>query len=76
MKWPTHDSGVKDFLQSCLVCLLYASGTKVPRPIGNQVHAENLNEILQFHFLYIDVSITDHKNILILKEDFSGYVFL
>ena len=76
LHWPTIEADVKTFVQSCLVCLLSASGDKVPRPLGHQVHAERINEILHFDYLYIGESAIGHEYILILKDDFSGYVFL
>jgi len=74
--WPTLDADVKSFVQSCLICLLSSSGNKVPRPLGHQVHAEKVNELLHFDFLYIGESSIGHEYILILKDDFSGYVTL
>ena len=76
LHWPTLDADVKSFVQSCLVCLLSASGDKVPRPLGHQIHAERVSELLHFDFLYIGESTIGHEYILILKDDFSGYVFL
>ena len=72
----TIDADVKAFVQSYLVCLLSASGDKVPRPLGHQLHAERVSELLHFDFLYIGESSTQDEYILILKDDFSGYVYL
>ena len=74
--WSTMDANIKAFVQSFLVCLLSAGGLKVPRPLGQQIHAERVSELLHFDYLYIGESRTKHEYILILKDDFSGYVFL
>ena len=41
-----------------------------------QIHASKVSELLHFDFLYIGESRSMHEYILILKDDFSGYVFL
>ena len=50
---PSNESDVKDFVQGCLVFLLSDSGRKVPRPLGHQLHAEKVGELLRFEYLYI-----------------------
>ncbi len=72
----TIDADIEAFVQSCLVCTLSSSGSKVPRPLGQQMHAQHLSELLHFDFLYVEESRTGHGCILNLKDDFSGYVFL
>ena len=74
--WSSRESDVKEFVQGCLVCLLSGSGSKIPRPLGHQLHAEKVGELLHFDYLYIGESKSGCEYILILKDDFSGYVFL
>ena len=74
--WPTIDADLDSFIQGCHVFLLSASGQKVPRPLGQQEHAKKVSELLHFDFLYIGESGSGHTYILILKDDFSGYVLL
>ncbi len=69
------DADIKAFVQSCLVCTLSSSGSKVPRPLGQQIHSQRVSELLHFDFLYDGESRIGHEYILILKSDFSGYVF-
>lgn len=76
MFWENMEADVKAFVQGCLVCLLSASGEKVRRPLGSQIHAEKVNELLHFDYLYVGESSNAKEYILILKDDFSGYVFL
>lgn len=73
---PTLQADVKTFVQRCLVCMLSASGDKVPRPLGHQLHAERVGELLHFEYLYIRESNKQEEYVLILKDDFSGYVYL
>ncbi len=70
------DADIKAVVQGCLVCTLSSSGSKVPRPLGQHIHAQCVSELLHFDFLYVGESRTGHEYILILKDDFSGYVFL
>lgn len=76
LTWETVDDDVKAFVQGCLVCLLSDSGMKVPRPLGQQVHASKVGELLHFDYLYVGESTDEKEYILILKDDFSGYVYL
>ena len=48
----------------------------MPRPLRQQEHAERVSELLHFDFLYIGESRSGYEYILILKDDFSGYVYL
>ena len=49
---------------------------KVPRPLGHQEHSEMVGKLLSFDYLYIGESADDKEYILILKDNFSGCVFL
>jgi transposase InsO family protein len=49
----------------------------VPRPLGTQLHATKLNEILHFDFLYIALSRDGkYQYLLVLKDNLSGYLWL
>ena len=74
--WEGMEEDIKAFVQGCLVCLLSSSGEKVRRPLGSQIHAEKVGELLHFDYLYIGESSNNKQYILILKDDFSGYCFL
>ncbi len=69
------DADIKAFDQSCLRLHLSSSGSKVPRPLGQQIHAQRVSELLHFDFSTLENLATGHEYILILKDDFSGYVF-
>lgn len=70
------DADTKDFVQGCISCLLSDSGMKVPRILGNKIHANRVAEFLHFNFFYIGESKYGYEYILILKGDFSGYILL
>lgn len=70
LHWLTIDADVKAFFQSFLVFLLSASGDKVLGPLGHQIHAEKVRELLHFDYLYVGKSTGAHEYILILKDNF------
>jgi Integrase core domain len=68
---------VKVFVQNCLHFVATVPGDKVPRPLGTQLHATKLNEILHFDLLYIRLSRDGkYQYLLLLKDDLSGYLWL
>jgi hypothetical protein len=74
-QWTTMD--VKVFVQNCLHCVATVPGDKVPRPLGTQLHAIKLNEILHFDFLKIGLSRDGkYQYLLLLMDDLSGYMWL
>jgi transposase InsO family protein len=40
------------------------------------LHATKPNEVIHFDYLYIDLSVDDVKYVLIVKDDYSNYVWL
>jgi Integrase core domain/Integrase zinc binding domain len=77
LAWTTSAKDVKVFVQNCLNCVATVPGDKVPRPLGTQLHATKLNEILHFDFLYIGLSRDGkYQYLLLLKDDLSGYLWL
>ncbi len=76
VNWEGMEEDVKAFVKGCMVCLLSSSSDKVRRPLGSQIHAEKVRELLHFDYLYVGESSNNKEYILILKDDFSGYCFL
>ncbi len=76
LRWAAMDVDIKAFVQSFLVCTLSGSGSTIPRPLGQQIHATRVFELLHFGFLYLGESRAGHEYILILKDKFSRCVFL
>jgi hypothetical protein len=72
-----NDGGVFQGLSAELFALhRYNSWRQVPRPLGMQLHATKLNEIM-FDFLYIGLSRDGkYQYVLLLKDDLIGYLWL
>lgn len=60
---------IKIFFPSCLQCQSTIGGERVPRPMGHVIHADKLNELIHFDFLYMGESEADLKYMLTLKDD-------
>ena len=52
------------------------SGEVVPRPLAHALHATRPNEVVHCDYLYMGEGIENDKYILILRDDFSSYVWL
>jgi len=74
--WTTLRDDVRDFVRSCIHCVSTTGGDKVPRPFGPAFHGTSANDLLQFDFLEIGPSTAGSKYILILRDDFSSFVWL
>lgn len=74
--WNGLGKDVKQFVSSCLHCLASEPGSVIPRPLAHTLHASQPNDLIHFDFCYIMKGVNDLKYILILKDDFSGYVWL
>ena len=70
---------VKAFCKTCLHCVVNGD-LVVPRPLGEQLHAVRPNEVLHYDYLKIgkpsDASVHNYEYVLVLKDDFSGFVEL
>jgi hypothetical protein len=75
--WTMMAKDVRVFVQNCLHCVATVPGENVPRPLGTQLHATKLYEILSFDFLYIGLSRDGkYQYLILLKDDLSGYLWL
>jgi len=74
--WKSIDKDVESFVKSCLHCLATEPGTVVPRPLGHALHADKPNKLLHFDFCYMGNGEKGNRYVLILKDDFSGYIRL
>lgn len=75
LHWPTLDNDVEAFVRRCLVCHLSASCDKVSPPLGLPLQAVRIRKRFHFNYLYIVESSIQDEYIIILTDDFSGYVF-
>ena len=74
--WKFMDEDVREFVGQCIHCLVSRTGDTIPRPLGRQLHGQRPNEVLHLDFLYLGESSTGQKYALVLREDFSGFVWL
>jgi len=74
--WQGMSEDVKAFCTSCIHCLSTSTGSVVPRPLGSAIHASKPNQVLHFDYCYIGNSSSGDIYVLILKDDFSSYVWL
>jgi len=75
-RWTGIQRDVRDFVASCLLCIMAKSGNKIPRPLSTTLHGSKPNEVLHFDYLFLGKSIDDSKYVLALKDDISGYCWL
>src|SRR5690606_24302581 len=68
--WPGLEEDVKKFTEDCTHCIL-SHPSRIPRPLGSEIHGQKPNEVLHFDFAWI------YKiPILVIKDDLSGFVRL
>jgi Integrase zinc binding domain len=74
--WANMDDTIEKFVTSCLHCLSSAPGNKVPRPLGEAIHATKPNEVLHFDYLYMGTGGKEKLYPLIRKDDMGSFVRL
>lgn len=74
--WKGLTTDAKDFVSNCLLCVRSRSGSKVPRPLSSTLNASKPNEVLHFDYVYLGDGDNENRYVFILKDDFSGYVWL
>ena len=78
--WSSIRKDVSDFCKGCLSCVTNRHGHVIPRPVLSQAHATKPNQMLHFDYVFIEKplpSSADGKShVLVLKDDFSGFVEL
>ena len=57
-------------------CLVSRTGEIVTRPLGTALHGQRPNEVVHCDYLYMGSSIKDHKYVLLLRDDHSGFIWL
>ena len=74
--WKTFMKDMESFHRSYLHCMLASSMKIIPRPLGHSFHGEKPNQLIHFDYFYIGPSNIRDTYILIIKDDFSSYVWL
>jgi len=65
---------VKQFCRMCLHCI-GSLDSKVPRPLGEALHASRRNQIIHYDFLFVK-NTRKFSYVLVLKDDLSRFVEL
>ena len=65
----------KDFVDLYLHCIVSRTGKKIPRPLATALNGSRPNEVLHVDFLYMGPCQEGLKYILLLRNDFSSYVW-
>ena len=76
--WKEMKNMTSEICGQCLHCITNRGGSRVPRPWGEQIRGKRLLSVLHMDWLYVTPpSSANHskKYILVLKDDFSGYVW-
>lgn len=76
LTWKGLRDDVRTFVQKCIHCEATKGSIRVPRQMSHTLHATEPNQILYFDYLYMGAGENGYKYILILKDDFSSYVWL
>jgi transposase InsO family protein len=74
--WPKMYKDVKSFCQLCLHCHVADPRKVIPRPLGVQIHATTRNQVLHYDFIHIGISDEGFVYLLVIKDDYSGFVML
>ena len=73
--WESLAQDVKDFCRDCFMCQVSDSVVR-EHALGSQLHARVPDEIMHFDFLQLETSIDGFEYLLVIKDDFSGWVEL
>eukprot|EP00171_Calliarthron_tuberculosum_P002705 IDg2705t1 len=74
--WATVKDDIGNFVRGCLHCICTTTGKRIPRPFGPAFHGLAPNDLLPFDFLEMTPSVTGAKYILILRDDFSSFIWM
>lgn len=69
-------SHVETFVKSCLHCMDTETGETVPRLLDYAQHADRPNPMTHFDYCSMMEGVGVIKYVLVLNEDFRGYVSL
>lgn len=67
---------IEKFVRSCIVCVKVRGGTVIPRPLAVHISAERPREMIHFDFLTMVLSDTGLRYLLVIKDDFTGFLLL
>ena len=67
---------VEAFVGGCIHCIVSRAGPKITRPLPSALHGSRPGEVVHMEFLYLGPSTTGQLYVLILRDDFSSFVWL
>ena len=77
--WEQMKCDISEFCKKCIHCIVNGP-ERIPRPLGEQIHASKPNTVLHYDFCYIQESDSrmkiPYRYVLVIKDDFSGFVEL
>ena len=74
--WRYMTKEYTEFVSSCLCCLKLRGGGVIPRPMGHQMHAEKVGELVHLDFIHMPVSEDGYRYVLMILDDLSKVVLL
>ncbi|OWZ02136.1 LOW QUALITY PROTEIN: hypothetical protein PHMEG_00026351, partial [Phytophthora megakarya] len=74
--WTDMKIDIDYFVKRCLHCASTVGGPPVPRVLGEAMHTDRPNELLDWDFLFMGESDTQREYVLVIKDDASKYVWL
>jgi len=72
--WDCLEEDVKQFCRMCLHCI-GSLNSKVPRPLGEALHASRRNQVIHYDFLFVK-NTGKFSHALVLKDDVSHFAEL
>ena len=74
--WHPLTQDCKDIVDCCIHCIVSRTVHKRPRPLATTLHRSRPSEVVHLDYLYLRPSRGGLLYVLILKDDFSRYVWL
>ena len=77
--WKYMNKDIDLFCKNCLHCRV-SGDSMIPRPLGEAIHGSKRGEVLHYDYLNVGPSSDEYehvyKYVLVIKDDFSGFVEL
>lgn len=74
--WRTMEKDIRSFVAQCIHCISTTRGIRYPRLFGTSFHGTKANDLLQLDYLVMISSSNRIKYLLLMRDDFSSYVWL
>ena len=74
--WDGMSRDAEAFVGGCIHCIVSRVGQKIPRPLASALRGSRPGEVVHMDFLYLGPSTTGQLYVLILRNNFSSFVWL